>query len=107
MTTAAALRAARDGCDCPPWIDRCVHVDEKTLLLSSASQFPYRGCPLCQASGSAFTVALIVGKRLLCEFCNTPFWFVGNELAYSEHEQLEAALAAFYETEEQLLAGEL
>lgn len=105
MTTADMIeaRALRDGCDCPPQVERCAHFTELTLKLSRADRLP------AVHVGAVWPFSVTTSRGAPDSFCDCGCgwrgWRLPVELSYvgSFH---DAALAAFHEAEAKLIAGE-
>ena len=105
-------RAARDGCDCPPWIIRCAHFDGYMAQLNDISLVTARH--LGQTPTRYAVVVMTERPSHPCPCCGTPLYGFGpqkpNSWTNREPKNLRLAsddyneaLAAFHKAEEALL----
>lgn len=80
-------------CDCPPWVERCAHIDGHWLTLHRDN-----------TAEELWSVCGDSGPQVLSQSGNIHEW---PRETWRIGLSLEAALAAFHEAEEALLRGEL
>lgn len=106
-------RAQRDGCNCPPWVLRCVHREgtEAVLVLADANRLyelhPPYGAGDWREGGYHFGVYFISDTaKLPCDCgCETEF-AAGIDLPRTRHKTEAEALDAFHSEEARLLGRE-
>lgn len=106
-------RARRDGCDCPPWVIRCAHFDERTLVLTDNRAHWGKDGHHCISNCSddyAYDVFEVVGYAT-CTLCPafqaidaSPSSEWAADLCTDDYGE---ALGFFIEAEARLLAGDL
>lgn len=94
-------RVDRDGCDCPPWVVRCVHVDgDMRLVLGHPDAAK---CSRVVSSHYVFTTTTAPSKR--CDECGEADWWLYECTGIEQFDNETDALEAFHAAEEELLRG--
>ena len=106
---AVEARARRDGCDCQPWIERCVHFGDSVLVLADCDLMPTvhtqhysRRRFDVSHGGTPFTDCYVCGTPRVHLQVENRLWgidYYGNDP--------DAAVAAFDAAAERLRAGAL
>ena len=91
--------AARDGCDCPPWVIRCAHYEGRGVVLVT----PHGTNHDHHCDNIPFNV-FMTKEWIICPRCGDLIHDHLHQSRYRGHDADEA-LAAFYAAEEALLAG--
>lgn len=105
-----ALDPSRDGCDCPPWIQRCIHFDGLLLYLGNYSGFLHaHRAHLPPPPGELYGVECETdGAWRECLFCPERILkYTSRFEAFYNGFDLDAANVAFDAAELRLLAGDL
>lgn len=98
---ASAPTVDRDGCDCPPYVLRCCHLESTLLWLTDNDS----DCDVCALDffppESLYSVVEPADDAIYCEACLD----MAAKQFHLATDDYDEALAAFYEAEQALLRG--